>query len=120
MAGRFLHVIRDLRRAAGLSQAELAERVKTTQSAVARWESGTVSPRLQTVARVAEACGFEVQIVWVSRGDVDRTQIAERLRWTPVERLRYLCDMLAFEERARRARLLPNPSAREPRAPTAR
>ena len=107
MTGRFLHVIRDLRRVAGLSQTELAARLKTTQSAVARWESGTVSPRLETVARVAEACGVEPQIVWASRGDVDRTQIAERLRWTPVERLRYLCDLLAFEERAHRARPLP-------------
>jgi transcriptional regulator with XRE-family HTH domain len=104
MTGRFLHVIRDLRRAAGLSQTELAARLETTQSAVARWESGTVSPRLETVARVAHACGFEAQIVWTARGDVDRAQIAERLRWTPAERLRYLRDMLAFEERAHRAR----------------
>jgi hypothetical protein len=34
--------------------------------------------------------------------DVD--QIAERLSWTPAERLRYLVDMLDFEERAHRAR----------------
>jgi hypothetical protein len=36
--------------------------------------------------------------------EADRIQIAERLRWTPRERLDYLLDMLAFEERARRAR----------------
>ena len=34
----------------------------------------------------------------------DDDQIAERLRWTPKQRLDYLLDMLAFEERARRAR----------------
>jgi len=34
----------------------------------------------------------------------ERTQIAERLRWSPSERLRYLLDMLEFEELARRAR----------------
>ena len=37
-------------------------------------------------------------------GTEDEDQIAERLRWTPKQRLDYLLDMLAFEERARRAR----------------
>jgi len=31
-------------------------------------------------------------------------QIVERLGWSPEERLHYLLDMLAFEERARNAR----------------
>ena len=34
--------------------------------------------------------------------DSDRNQIVERLGWTPRQRLDYLLDMLAFEERARR------------------
>jgi hypothetical protein len=34
-------------------------------------------------------------------------QIAERLRWTPKQRLDYLLDILAFEERAHRARRVP-------------
>lgn len=34
----------------------------------------------------------------------ERSQIAERLRWSPRERLQYLLDMLAFEALARRAR----------------
>ena len=38
--------------------------------------------------------------------DSDREQILERLRWTPQERLNYLRDMVAFEERAHRARRL--------------
>jgi hypothetical protein len=38
--------------------------------------------------------------------EADRKQIAERLRWTPKQRLEYLLDMLAFEERARRAHRL--------------
>ena len=36
--------------------------------------------------------------------EVDVDQIVERLRWTPKQRLDYLLDMLAFEERARHAR----------------
>ena len=38
---------------------------------------------------------------------VEIDQIVERLGWTPRERLRYLVDMLAFEERARQARPIP-------------
>ena len=38
--------------------------------------------------------------------DSDREQIVERLSWTPKQRLDYLLDMLAFEERAHRARRL--------------
>ena len=34
----------------------------------------------------------------------DLDQIVERLSWPPHERLQYLLDMLAFEEKARRAR----------------
>ncbi len=34
--------------------------------------------------------------------DDDRAQIVERLQWTPKQRLDYLLDMLAFEERARK------------------
>jgi len=40
--------------------------------------------------------------------DVD--QIVERLQWTPRERLRYLLEMLAFEERAHAATPLPRRS----------
>ena len=35
----------------------------------------------------------------------DEDQIVERLGWTPKQRLDYLLDMLAFEERARTARV---------------
>jgi hypothetical protein len=38
--------------------------------------------------------------------DSDRDQIGERLGWTPKQRLDYLVDMVAFEERAHRARRL--------------
>ncbi len=37
---------------------------------------------------------------------IDLDQIVERLAWTPAERLRYLLDMLTFEEKARQAKPL--------------
>ena len=50
------------------------------------------------VDEFAGADGFE---------DVEIDQIVERLAWTPRERLDYLLDMLAFEERAHRGRRIP-------------
>ena len=50
------------------------------------------------VDEFAGADGFE---------GVEIDQIVERLAWTPRERLDYLLDMLAFEERAHRARRIP-------------
>lgn len=42
---------------AGLTQAEVAERMHTTQSTVARIESGRAMPSLRTLARYAAATG---------------------------------------------------------------
>jgi transcriptional regulator with XRE-family HTH domain len=45
------------RRRAGLSQAELAARMETSQAAVARIESGHGAPKWTTIERYAEALG---------------------------------------------------------------
>lgn len=42
---------------AGLTQAELAQRMNTTQSTIARLESGRTLPSMRTLARFAEATG---------------------------------------------------------------
>jgi predicted transcriptional regulator len=47
---------------ARLSQAELAKRIGTTQSAIARLEGGGVSPSLSTLRRYAEATGSRLHI----------------------------------------------------------
>ena len=47
--------LRELRRRAGLTQAELARRAGVSQSLIARIEAGTVNPRLSTLARIYEA-----------------------------------------------------------------
>ena len=47
---------------AGLSQAELARRMKTTQSAIARLESGRGKPSTRTLDRFAKATGHRVKI----------------------------------------------------------
>ena len=52
----------------------------------------------QTASRVANDADAQTAIA------TDLDQIVERLSWTPKQRLTYLVDMLAFEERARSAR----------------
>ena len=46
------------RTAAKLTQAELAARIGTTQSAIARLEGGRLSPSVRTLRRYAEATGM--------------------------------------------------------------
>ena len=55
------------RTAAKLSQAEVAKRIGTTQSAIARLEGGGVSPSLSTLRRYAEATGTKLQVDLVAR-----------------------------------------------------
>jgi len=47
---------------AGLSQTQLAKRMKTTQSAIARLESGRGKPSTRTLARFAKATGHRLKI----------------------------------------------------------
>ncbi len=60
----FLDDILKARAEAGLSQAEVAARIGTTQSAVARLESagGGHSPTIATLQRYASALGYRVQV----------------------------------------------------------
>ncbi len=67
-------LIREARRRAGLTQAELAIRAATTQSAVARWESGRNAISLDDIRRLVRLCGFELELMLVPRDDSDSAQ----------------------------------------------
>ncbi len=60
----FLDEVLKARAASGLTQAQVAERVGTTQSAIARLESGTTrhSPSLATLQKYARALGYRVEV----------------------------------------------------------
>jgi ribosome-binding protein aMBF1 (putative translation factor) len=60
--GRLVRELAGQRQAAGLSQTEIAARMGTSQSAVARLESGTGDVRASTLERYAAAVGG--QITW--------------------------------------------------------
>lgn len=60
-------VLIEARRKAGLTQAQLASRMKTTQAAIARLESGRVLPSTRTLQKFAEATGTVLRISFQPR-----------------------------------------------------
>ncbi|GAD35012.1 putative transcriptional regulator [Microbacterium sp. TS-1] len=80
--GRFLA---GARRAAGLTQKELAARVFVTESAVSKWERGLSYPDLATLGPLARALGVtEGELVSASaddRGRLDAHQARVHRRW---------------------------------------
>ena len=62
-------LVREARKRAGLTQRELAERAGTTQSAIARLESGRTRPAFDDVLRLVRLCGFDLDIMLVERDD---------------------------------------------------
>ena len=81
-------LIRERRRAHGLTQAQLARRAGTTQAALSRLERGELSPTLATLERLLGALG-EVLEISARRPDldVDLAHLRDLRRRTPAERL---------------------------------
>lgn len=55
-------IIKDLRRSRGLTQAQLAEKAKTTKNSIARYERNENRPRANMLADIAEALGVSVDV----------------------------------------------------------
>jgi transcriptional regulator with XRE-family HTH domain len=60
-------LIRTARRKAALTQAEVAQRARTAQSAVAAYESAARTPNLDTLERLLGACEHDIEIVVTPR-----------------------------------------------------
>jgi transcriptional regulator with XRE-family HTH domain len=54
--------VREARERCGITQAELASRIGSTQPAIARLEAGGSTPSLGTLRRIAAALGLELVI----------------------------------------------------------
>ena len=92
----------------GLTQRELAHRVGVPQPAIARIESGMVSPRVDTLDRLLAACDRQVT-AGPRRSAVDPqdwAQVEANLRRTPAQRLRNLETAARSVRRLQRARRL--------------
>lgn len=53
-------LLTNARKSSRLTQLQVAERAGTTQSAIARYEKGTLSPSMDTLQRLLKANGFEL------------------------------------------------------------
>jgi predicted nucleotidyltransferase/DNA-binding XRE family transcriptional regulator len=73
-------LLREARRAVGMSQAALARAGGTSQAAVARYETGQVDPGIQTLERLVSALGMRLELRTVTRFPGPVGQILERRR----------------------------------------
>lgn len=75
----FRTLVHRLRTEAGLTQVELARRMGTTQSAIARMEGGGTRPTLDTLEKLAVAVGQEL-VVGVGEHLSENRSIAKLVR----------------------------------------
>lgn len=99
-------LIKEARRRAGLTQAELARRFATTQSVIARWESGRRSPTFATVVRALRECNLRLDPKIGAADDGPFGVALGMARLSPAERLeanRRLIALSGIAEKARSA-----------------
>jgi transcriptional regulator with XRE-family HTH domain len=84
--------LRDARRAAGLSQSELAERVHTSQATISAYENGVKQPSVATLSRLLAATGSRLTVTRAAQAVVEPS--ARELKRTA----RALSDVLALAE----------------------
>jgi len=81
-------ILRERRRASGVTQAQLAIRAATTQAAISRLECDQLSPTFETFDRLLAALGDTYAIdVQRGAGGPDRAHLADLLARPPSERL---------------------------------
>jgi transcriptional regulator with XRE-family HTH domain len=78
-----VELIRGARRAAGITQLELAGRAGTTQPAVAAYESGAKTPNLATLERLLGGADHDVELLAhprIRRGAASLAELAQTIR----------------------------------------
>lgn len=79
-------LVREARRRRGLTQTDLAALAATTQSAIARLESGRTSPSFDDVLRLLRLMGMDLDLMLVERDDSDWGEAQRMLARSPQER----------------------------------
>lgn len=79
-------LVREARRRVGWTQSQLAEAAGTTQSAIARLESGRTSPAFDDVLRYLRLMGLDLDLMLVERDDSDWAQAERTLALSPEQR----------------------------------
>ncbi len=89
-------LLREARRRADLTQAGLASRAGTTQSAIARIERGASSPSFERLTSLIRLCGLDLEVRLVPSDDHETTMAEENLRREPTARLRNMLAVAAL------------------------
>lgn len=96
------YLVREARKRAGLTKAELARRAGVARSTVGRIEAGTQIPSTDLAERLVRAAGFEIRVS-LGEPDPETDSLFERtLRRTPAERLADITRAVRFAQRGRR------------------
>jgi transcriptional regulator with XRE-family HTH domain len=80
-------LLREARRRAALTQAELGRRSGKPQSVISRWERGEVGISLETLRELVRACGLELTLGLANHDDSYDAYIREYLGLSPAERV---------------------------------
>ena len=93
-------LLREARRSAGLTQAELAGRLGISQAAVAKLERRGANPTVETLDRAVWATGHRLVFATEPRRPgVDESLIRKQLELTPAQRIRGIETMYAQARR---------------------
>ncbi len=79
-------LVAEARKRAGFTQADLAERVGTTQSSIARLERGGNDPSWGRVNQLIEACHLTLDVALTIPDDAELATIRRNLDLTPEQR----------------------------------
>lgn len=98
-------LIREARRRGGLTQAEMARRLATTQSVIARLEAGATEPSLERVREIVESAGLTLwfELVSADCNSSDWAAIARNLTLSPEQRWDKAVASARFVREGRRA-----------------
>jgi transcriptional regulator with XRE-family HTH domain len=103
------------RKRAGITQTELARRCGTTQSAIARIESGSIATSHIRLASLIEACGLELDVRIVEPHDVDVAALRRNLGLSYDERVAKVVALANFVQAGRAARKASHSTSRQVR-----
>ena len=94
-------LLKEARRRAGLSQAELARRTGKPTSVIGRWERDEVKPSFETLRDLIRACGLDLRFRLEPRDESEDAALLAALDRTPEERLAQLEAWTEFLHEAR-------------------
>ena len=93
-AARVTQLLKDARRGAGLTQADLARRLGVSQAAIAKLERPGANPTVETLDRIVWATGHRLTLAAPPRRNgVDESLIRRQLELSPAQRIAGIEDM---------------------------